>query len=105
MGVYIKGMEMPKPKLTDMATVYNAYVLVSPNGHATIVVDNDDGLDSTEYLLVSAPPHGRLIDADALCDLLMNLADNEYTPKVFASYLSYEENAPTIIPASEDGDT
>ena len=66
MSIYIKGMKMPKPKLTDMITIYNAYVLVSPNGHATIVVDNENGLDSTEYLLVSVPEHGDLIDRDAL---------------------------------------
>ena len=54
--------------------------------------------------IIELPPHGRLIDADALNDLLINLADNEYTPKVFASCLSYEENAPTIIPADPGGE-
>lgn len=59
--------------------------------------------DAIEELSKRVPPvpHGRLVDADALNDLLMNLADNEYTPKVFASWLSYEENTPTIIPAEE----
>ena len=64
MAVLIKGMEMPKPKLADMATIYNAYILVDPNGCAAIVVDNEDGLDSTEYSLVPVPAHSRLIDAD-----------------------------------------
>ena len=53
--------------------------------------------------LVPVPDHGRLIDADALDDVLLKLADNEYSPKVFASWLTYEENAPTIIPADKDG--
>ena len=66
MSIYIKGMKMPKPKLTDMVTVYDAYILVSPNGYATIVVDNEDGLDSTEYLLTLIPEHGDLIDRDML---------------------------------------
>lgn len=56
MGIYIPNMEMPKPKLAD--TVYDAYIIVSPNGHAAIVVDNEDGMDSTEYPLVPVPPHG-----------------------------------------------
>lgn len=104
MGVYIKGMEMPKPKLADMATVYDAYILVSPNGHTAIVVDNEDGLDSTEYLLVPIPPHGRLINADAVIAKL-----NETSKRIFGgddipecSSLSivedYIEDAPTIIP-------
>lgn len=49
--------------------------------------------------LVSVSPHGRLIDCDALESLLMKIPDNKCTPKVFASWLTYEENAPTIIPA------
>lgn len=107
MGVYIKGMKLPKPKLTDMATVYHAYVLVSPNGHAAIVVDNEEGLDSSEYSLVPVPPHGRMIDADAL---LKNGADYEYP--LFDTDGSWDcctpcfdvdsiKNAPTIIPAEE----
>ena len=112
-GIYILGMKCPKPKLADMATVYYAYILVSPNGHAAIVVDNEDGLDSTEYPLIPVPDHGRLIDADALID------------KVVAKYLKFERkgklvfaaaeikqdicdlisDAPAIIPASEEGET
>ena len=66
MGVYIEGLKMPKPKFADITTVYNAYVLVHPNGHAVIVVENEDGLDSTEYPLTPVPPHGDLIDRDVL---------------------------------------
>lgn len=99
MGVYIKGMEMPKPKL--MATVYHAYVLVSPNGHASIVVDNEDGLNSTAYPLVPVPPHGRCIDADAL------KSKGFYTTVCYTGKMPYEytamliDDAPTIIPAEE----
>ena len=66
MAILIKGMKMPKPKFTDMPAVYGAYVLVRPNGHVSIVVDNEDGLDSTEYPLTPVPPHGDLIDRDVL---------------------------------------
>ena len=68
MGVYIEGLKMPKPKFADITTVYNAYVLVHPNGHAVIVVENEDGLDSTEYPLTPVPPHGDLIDRDELIE-------------------------------------
>ena len=116
MSVYI-SMEMPKPKLTDMATIYNAYILVSPDGHAAIVVDNEDGLDSTEYSLVPLPEHGRLIDADAFTDAIdsidwyhqapnkemvhgANPAEHQAWYKeqdIFAAV----ENAPTVIPEDE----
>jgi len=49
--------------------------------------------------LIELPPHGRLIDADALIDVLGKMGENEYTPKVFANWLEWEINAPTIIPA------
>ena len=105
MSVLIKGMEMPKPKLTDMATVYNAYVLVRPNGPAAIVVDNEDGLDSTEYPLVPVPPHKRLIDADALYSHIKDEQRKCNDPYEGWSEcqvaLGFVNTAPTIIPAEE----
>lgn len=71
MAILIKGMKMPKPKFADITTVYNAYVLVHPNGHAVIVVENEDGLDSTEYPLTPVPPHGDLIDQGAAVQVAM----------------------------------
>ena len=100
MSILIPGMEMPKPKLTDMATVYNAYVLVSPDGHATIVVDNEDGLDSTEYLLVSAPPHGRLLDTDVLRKAEV-IRDGDAYAVVMPRDI---EQAPTAIIPAEEGE-
>ena len=102
-GVYIKGMEMPKPKLADMAIVYDAYILVSPNGHAAIVVDNEDGLDSTEYPLVPVPPHGRLGDLDELKERATKrlYASNHgsMAEAYYASIIDLIDSAPTIIPA------
>lgn len=97
MSVYIRGMEMPKPKSTTMATIYGAYILVSPNGHTVIVVENEDELDTTKYPLIPIPSCGRLIDADALCETLRKLPDNEYTPTVFANWI--EHHIDSIIPA------
>ena len=94
MSVLIRGMEMPKPKLADMATVYDAYILVRPNGHAAIVVDNEDGLDSKEYPLIPVPPHGRLIDGDAVVRKIESFCGTHWTTMEI-------KRAPTIIPAEE----
>jgi CBS domain-containing protein len=106
MSVLIRGMEMPKPKLTDPATVYYAYILVRANGHAVIVVDNEDGLDSTdstEYPLVHVPPHGRLIDADELM-LRVNMHGTNKFGMLDDDIREFINAAPTIIEA-EEGET
>jgi hypothetical protein len=103
MGVYINGMEMPKPKLADMATIYGAYILVSPNGHAAIVVENEDGLDTTEYHLTYVPPHGKLKDADAIERNLLKMQQAQTGPCSHGIRKSRAvlRDAPTIIPAVE----
>ena len=92
MSVLVKGMEMPRPKLAGMVAVYNAYIVVRHNGEAKIVVDNEDKSDSTDYPLVLVPPHGRLIDADAL-----TFEDDYYGWRDKKDV----EAAPTIIEAEE----
>ena len=63
MGVYIKCMEMPKRGHTTTITIvgsgkaYVEYFDCRPHVKETI-----------EYTAVPVPPHGRLIDADALCE-------------------------------------
>ena len=103
MGLYIPNIEMPKPKLAD--TVYDAYIIVSPNGHAAIVVDNEDGMDSTEYPLVPVPRHGRLGDLDTL-QKQIDIARNYGMIGKTAHYKLQKliKEAPTIIPA-EEGET
>ena len=56
MGVYIKGMKMPKDE-PQLLWVY-------PNGKALTVQSDVDPWK--ELQAVPVPPHGRLIDADAL---------------------------------------
>ena len=106
MGIYIPNMEMPKPKLAD--TVYDAYIIVSPNGHAAIVVDNEDGMDSTEYPLVPVPPHGRLGDLDALKERvtkrLYSSNHGSMAEAYYAALIDLIDTAPTIIPADHIGD-
>lgn len=106
MSVLIKGMEMPKPKLAGIVAIYNAYVVVKHNGDVKIVIDNEDKTDSTEYYLVPVPPHGRLIDADALLqDAQMMLLTCETYGNQFAKpyeVLRAIALAKTIIPADKE---
>lgn len=86
MGVYIKGMEMPK------------------DGNETIIRIQPDGTVLDQYghhlaiTAVPVPPHGDLIDRDALPWEKQSLmvADEDWAlPCVLI------EDAPTIIPAEE----
>lgn len=90
MGVYIAGMEMPTN--ADMAPTA---VWVYPNGYAIVFKDNGKMKQYTEA--VPVPPHGRLIDADALV-----LEDDYYGWRD----KQVVKNAPTIIPAdpAEEGE-
>lgn len=54
MSVLIKGMEMPK----DIPS----RIVLNPNGQLFV----DHGTWYTEFEAVEIPPHGRLIDADAI---------------------------------------
>lgn len=82
MGVYIKGMEMPKRGM-----VVNIYA----DGRVT---NHFDEFGKTIGKAISVPSHGRLIDADALI--------NDH-PRTWTTYdLQRIANAPTIIPASEE---
>ena len=73
MGVYIKGVEMPTKK-------NGAVLIIYPNGKCAFE-------DGKTYQAVPVPPHGDLIDRDALP----------------TSRVEWEDivNAPTIIEAEE----
>lgn len=96
MSVYIEGMEMPK------------------NGSCIQIVIDDDGkvYPSVEKCIlkmdsiakaVSVPPHGRLINADALgiTDFEIVMCNGDYK-ELAKMILEKIENAPTVIPASEE---
>lgn len=92
MGVYIKGMAMP--------TLYRTYkVRFSESGDGKIIVGIANE-DSTAYRpigeVIPVPPHGRLIDADALIENCMK-EDGFLAEMLFRKV----NNAPTIIPAEE----
>ena len=105
MSVLVKGMEMPK-------NCYDCEVI-------DIVKDCPHYYSPTDAYcqipwlrkrrhencpLVPVPPHGRLIDADALYEEIDNLWDGRALSPVGATVLSQIGNADTIIPAEEGND-
>lgn len=109
MGVYIKGMEMPKscafcPMFDDVYThlsdddEYVCKLGVNLNYYQYA------GYEPKDCPLVFVPPHGQLIDADAL-DYTMLYKENWMrgtgveAPAVWKSDI---DSAPTIIPAEVD---
>ena len=83
MGIYLPNMEMPKS--CDECPLY------------TCMHNHDD------CPLVPVPPHGRLIDADALREDWLENGENEYVYDTNA-FLDSLDAAPTIIQA-EEGET
>lgn len=84
MGILIKDMKMPEERESFMLTIkYNG-----------LVFDTETGIQVAEAQEV--PPHGRLIDADALAK------DYDSFPVRIDPWVWNElSHAPTIIPAEE----
>ena len=103
MAVLIEGMEMPKSCYSCPLRKREGINIVCPVAQERFSVADVNilfyRLDSCP--LVPVPPHGRLIDADVLCKTLHSLAENEYTPEVFANWI--ENHIDTVISASEEG--
>ena len=91
MSIIIKGMEMPKDG------VYWCEIGIAGD-IATITIH---GEDRKSFPLVGLPPHGRLVDADALeaepCDVM----EDRGWYDVFGYSHALIRNAPTIIDAEE----
>ena len=107
MGIYVKGMEMPTN--ADMAPTA---VWVYPNGYAIVFKDNGRMKQYTQA--VPVPPHGRLIDADALHKLFedqwhyLQVLDWNENPTAEARQSgvnwcinTMHDDAPTVIEAEE----
>ena len=101
MSILIRGMEMPKN--CDVCFMRDACEYSMPLGKRL-----------TDCPLVEVPtPHGRLIDADALVEILLKVIDinasieqrNEATEQERRCLWWFEQQigiAPTIIPSEED---
>ena len=106
MSVLIKGMEMPTSCGDCKAFVcYKQWA--GDMGDCFCGITKNDAKakeKNADCPLVPVPPHGRLIDADAL--------ENEHMKRAYENFGSYQfhvtatawiNEAPTIIPASEEG--
>lgn len=87
MNILIKGMEMP-----------TSLVLFCVHPDGRVFADLEGGW--REYKAVPVPPHGRLIDADALISRVTDEKGNYYGHDC-AVIGEAVEFAPTIIPAEE----
>lgn len=95
MAVLIEGMEMPKNcEACEIAKHFDGYQ------------ENDCPFNAFSYYdcpLIPVPPHGRLIDANALMGRIEH--DTPLSSTFEKIVRRYIENAPTVIPASEEGET
>ena len=92
MGVYIKGMEMPK-------SCGNCFFDTHCDNWR---LRNWGAPPPDDCPLVPVPPHGRLIDADEMRDEWLINGENEYVYDTNA-FLESIDNQPTVIPAEFGG--
>ena len=102
MGVYIKGMEMPKECWKCRFDVRGYCVASGRMDNRTRFVD--DAPKKAWCPFIPVPPHGRLIDADVLMELYsdtddLRLKDMKVPIAVIRQNIM---DMPTIIPASEE---
>lgn len=95
MSILIKGMEMPEC-CGYCPFEYKNYCMAKPS----LMVESTDR--HPRCPLIPVPPHGDLIDRDALMnhEVLFPMYGGGL-PIVYSSYI---RNASTIIPASEEGE-
>ena len=101
MGVYIKGIEMPKEGNWKTVRIY-------PDGSCAVPNWQGDCTFIKGTKAVSIPKHGRLIDADAYEQLLYSLDNRDYrrekgSIKDAIKFL-HSNYTPTIIPAEKGTD-
>ncbi len=93
MSILIKGVEMSADG--------RLFAVIIDTASGTVAIPKDgfyEAVDGAEA--VPVPPHGRLIDADALMEHCVDLPrEVGYMPIVYKSYIT---NAPTVIEAEED---
>jgi len=86
--ILIRGMEMPSIELEWR-------IIRDQDGKWYAIDVNAETTDGEWHEIVPVPPHGRLIDADAL---RKDMAEDYYTP---TRALGHIDDAPTIIPAEK----
>lgn len=104
MSILIKGMEMPK----------QGRVTLQIGADGAVYVVNKCEITAEKYEknfeVLEVPPHGRLIDADALMKSINDAREKD--PLIADVYVDdyvivsdWLRNTPTIIPSDKDGET
>ena len=115
MSVLVKGMEMPKScSACPMLDWDLDYIKCKVTGRHFKVKEEPFGARRVDDCpLVPVPPHGRLIDADALRQTMYHEAFETDSPMQkwdsgcwirYKMFENAEETAPTIIPTDKDND-
>ena len=102
MGIYIKDMKMPETCFT-CKLAHPAYIersLCCSQTGQIVDAKHAESERLKECPLVELPPHGRLIDADALIKKVEH--DTPLSAVFEKTIRRYLENAPTIIPADKE---
>lgn len=101
MSVLIKGMKMPKmPKTYSQGEVV-PYIDIRIFADDKAVISKGEKPYFTEYCVIEVPPHGRLVDAEALkewSEIVPLTDDGGIDINDFDEYLV---SMPTIIEAEE----
>lgn len=99
MSVLINGMKMPK----------DGFITITVTSDGRVVGNAKKESGKYEYLgnediakAIPVPPHGRLIDANALT-YLMGM-DEHFSPLEAMYLMELIADAPTIIPADKEGE-
>ena len=96
MGLYIQGIELPKEQNVP------TWAVIFSNGEVRIYKDGfntDQG--NGKGTAIPVPPHGRLINADALFEKVYKAWGTEYDAGESNWFMDMINEAPTIIPAEE----
>lgn len=98
MSVLIKDMEMPKH--------ISAIVFINPDGTVHYETKGETGFHYTSAVEVP-DGHGRLIDADALINLVNRciFPSDMATTLAVSMVVNWVKEAPTVIPSDKDGET
>lgn len=98
MSVLIRGMEMPDYGYVCLKVFANGEVLMTKEARGSLVIT---GIRDKVGTAVPVPPHGRLIDADAIPYNKIMIEDDDFYYGITQPRI---ERMPTIIPA-EEGET
>ena len=98
MSILIKGMEMPKTEEESRL------LILTPDGVTCLT---KLGTGNQRFDTIEVPPHGRLIDADALLKLIDScmFPSDMVTTRAVSMATNWIKEAPTVIPADKDGET